>query len=529
MLQVLLIDDEPFILQGLRVLINWEEEGYEIAAALENGEEAAAFLQKNQVDLIIADIKMPGMTGIELLEKIREEKLSSAYFVILSGYNDFSYAQQAIRNNCTDYILKPVEKEGLLAILRKIARLSEDDRIDRQNHQQMETAYLARNMIALLNGKYDTMNLEYVKNHMRLSEGIRYIDIEVSEEAEEWEDGAARLLQRDLYHICQELLQEDSAHAIFDVSQNEKSFDIGLIFCSYMAAKQDMDEETWLSRFHRELEKQLQRSVCMLVGKQVQDISGISKSYGTSCILKSLVAFHAKKNIYFYEREMKMKQSGIMLCKNSLDELLGAIEQNEKIRIRKSVDNLYEELAQMGMAGDMLNLNINYLLFQLIHLATEQDDEVNQEEILQFISESTFEEGIKRGSSIHLSRFACEYADYLTQLRKNVSRGILLEIEKEVKENYAENLSLRDLSRKYYINSSYLGQIFRKKYGQSFKDYLSRYRIEEAARQLMRTDKKIGQIAEDVGYRDSDYFIRKFIEIKGCTPSKYRKNKLNAN
>ncbi|MDE6846808.1 MAG: response regulator, partial [Lachnospiraceae bacterium] len=520
MLQVLLVDDEPFILQGLRVLIDWEEEGYEIAAALENGEAAAAFLKKNRVDLIIADIKMPGMTGIELLEKIREEKLSDAYFVILSGYNDFSYAQQAIRNNCMDYILKPVEKENLLAILRKIAHLSENSRIDRQNHQKMESAYLARNIIALLNGKYDAMNLEYVKNHMRLSEGVRYIDIEITEPYEEWEDGAERLLQRNLYRICQELLQEDSAHAIFDVSYNEKSFDIGLIFCDYMAAQLDMDEKTYLNRFHRELEKQLQCSVCMLVGKQVKDIDGISKSYGTSCILKSLVAFHAKKNIYFYEEEVKVKQGGIMLCKNGLDELLGAIEQNEKIQIRKSVDNLYEEIGKMGMVGDMLNLNINYLLFQLIHLATEQDDEVNQEEILQFISESAFEEGIMRGSSVHLSRFACEYADYLAQLRKNVCRGVLLEIEKEVKEHYAENLSLRDLSKKYYINSSYLGQIFRKKYGQSFKDYLSHYRIEEAARQLMRTDKKIGQIAEDVGYKDSDYFIRKFIEIKGCTPSK---------
>lgn len=527
MLQVLLVDDEPFILQGLRVLIDWEEEGYEIAAALENGEEAAAFLEKNQVDLIIADIKMPGMTGIELLEKIREKKLSDAYFVILSGYNDFSYAQQAIRNNCTDYILKPVERENLLTILRKIADLSESSRIDRQNHQKMENAYLARNMIALLNGKYDGMNLEYVKNHMRLSEGIRYIDIEILEAYEEWEDGAARQLQRDLYRICQELLQEDSAHIIFDVSHNEKSFDIGFIFCDYMAAQLDMDEETYLERFHREVEKQLQRRVYMLVGKQVQNISNISKSYGTSCILKSLVAFHTKKDIYYYEQEVKIKQGGVMLCKNSLDELLGAIEQNEKIQIRKSVDNLYEEIGRMGMVGDLLNLNINYLLFQLIHLAAEQDNEVNQEEILQFISESTFEEGIKRGSSVHLARFACEYADYLAQLRKEVSRGVLLEIEKEVKENYAENLSLRDLSRKYFINSSYLGQIFRKKYGQSFKDYLSRYRIEEAARQLMRTDKKIGQIAEDVGYKDSDYFIRKFIEIKGCTPSKYRKSKMN--
>ncbi len=254
MLRVILVDDEPFILQGLKVLIDWEAEGYEIAAALDNGEAVIEFLKENQVDLIITDIKMPGMTGIDLIRRIRQENLSEAYFVILSGYNDFTYAQQAIRYNCVDYILKPVEKDGLLAILRKITHLSESERIDRQNHQRMESAYLARNMIALLNGKYDEMNLEYVKNHLQLSEGIRYIDIEISESYDEWEDGAARALQRDLYSACQELLQEDRSHAIFDVSYKDKSFDIGFIFCDYMAAKMDMDEEDYLNRLHRELE-----------------------------------------------------------------------------------------------------------------------------------------------------------------------------------------------------------------------------------------------------------------------------------
>lgn len=123
-----------------------------------------------------------------------------------------------------------------------------------------------------------------------------------------------------------------------------------------------------------------------------------------------------------------------------------------------------------------------------------------------------------------MRKFACEYAEYLVQLRKNVSRGILTEIENEIKEHYAENLTLRELGQKYYINSSYLGQIFRKRYGQSFKNYLNNYRIREAASQLIRTDKKVSQIAEDVGYRDLDYFISRFIEQEGCTPSRYRKS-----
>lgn len=527
MLRVLLVDDEPFILQGLQVLIDWEKEGYEIVETASNGQDALNYLKENEVDLIITDIKMPVMTGLELLETIRKENISDAYFVILSGYSDFSYAQQGIRYNCTDYILKPVEKEELISILRKVYHMSENTKIDKQNQQKMETAYLARNMISLLYGKYDEMNLDYIKEHMKLSEGVRYIDIEYVENQEEWEDGAARQLQRDLYQVCRDILKEDSEHAIYDVSHDEATYDTGFIFCDYMAENEKCSEEEYLEEFHKKLESILQRPLYMLVGKKVQNISSISKSYGTTCILKSLVAFHTKKNIYFYEDEAQVNQGGVVLCKNSVDALIASVEQNEKEEIKNSVEKLYEEMRTMCMAGDTVNLNINYLLFQLIHLAAEQDDEVNQEEILHYISESAFEEGVMRGSSEHLSRFCCEYADYLTQLRRKVSRGILQEIEKEIRENYAENLSLRELSKKYVINSSYLGQIFRKNYGQSFKDYLSNYRINEASKQLVKTDKKINQIAEEVGYKDSDYFIRKFIEIKGCTPSKYRRSKLN--
>ena len=113
MLEVLLVDDEPFILQGLQLLIDWEKEGYHISTA-SNGQEALDYIRENPVDLIIADIKMPVMTGLELLKALRTELKHDAYFVILSGYAEFGYAQEALRYECTDYILKPVEKDQLL-------------------------------------------------------------------------------------------------------------------------------------------------------------------------------------------------------------------------------------------------------------------------------------------------------------------------------------------------------------------------------------------------------------------------------
>lgn len=525
MLKVLLVDDEYFIVQGLTVLVDWKAEGYEIAATAANGKEALEYLREHKVDLVITDIAMPVMTGLELLETVKREQISDAGFVILSGYSDFSFAQQALRGGCMDYLLKPVERDDLQNLLRKYNHMSESQKLEQQNHRQFEEAYMARNIISLLYGKHDDYNLGYVKDHMRLSGGIRYIEIEFSgPEDVDAEEGEMRVRQRKLYQSCMQLLKEDKTHCIFDATQDSVSYGIGLIYCDYMAQEANCSEEEYLAQLYKNLELLVHGEIRLLAGKKVSDITLLSQSYGTACMLKSLEAFHKKKPIYFYEAEIQVRQGGIALCKDRLDVLIAAIEQNEPMEIRKGVDALFAEMQQKNMAGDSVNLNINYLLFQLVHMASELDNEANQEEILHFISASSFEEGITRGSSRHLTRFACEYADYLTQLRKNVSSGVLQEIEKEVRKNYAENLTLRDLGRKYYLNSSYLGQIFRKKYGQSFKDYLSNFRINEAAKQLLNTDKRVSQIAEDVGYKDGDYFIRKFIELKGCTPSRFRKN-----
>ncbi len=525
MLKVLLVDDEPFIVQGLSMLLDWEKEGCVIAATAQNGREALRYLRKNRVDLIIADIRMPEMTGLELLETIRREQISDAYFVILSGYSEFSYAQQAIHYSCMDYVLKPVEREVLTEIIRKAANMSATEVRRQEDKQEMERAYLARNVISLLLGKHDGMNLEYVTGHMCLSGGVRYIDIQLAEalDPEEVEDMEMRSLQRKLYQSCREFLKEDESHCILDVSSEGNIYDVGLIYCDRMAVQKGCSERGYLEKLLNYLSAALKHKPVMLVGKRVADISAISKSYGTACMLNSLQAFHDRKSIYFYENEIQVNSSGILLCKAEIDNLISAIGQNDKARIYAAVDGMYGELRRVGAMGDTINLNINYLLFQLIHAATEQDDCVNQEEILHRISESVFEEGAKRGSRIHLARFACEYAEYLAQLRKNVSRGVLALIEQEVREHFAENLTLRDLGQKYYINNVYLGQVFRKKYDQSFKDYLNHYRIEQAARLLVCTDDKIYKIAEDVGYKNTDYFINKFIAAKGCTPSKFRK------
>ena len=225
MLKVLLVDDEPFILQGIKVIIDWEKEGFEIAATAENGLEALEYLKKEKVDLIIADIRMPGMTGLELLEQIRREEISDAYFVILSGYAEFDYARRAMQNKCTEYLLKPVDRETLLKLLHKVRALSDRERQESKAHEEMEHAYFSRHLISLIHGKYDDVNLNYVKKH---NEKIRRESVMWRFRKNSrtiWKNRAIKtcgIFKESCMTAAVEFLKEDAKHCVFDVSADEK-------------------------------------------------------------------------------------------------------------------------------------------------------------------------------------------------------------------------------------------------------------------------------------------------------------------
>ena len=524
MLKVLLVDDEVFIAQGLEVLINWQEEGYEIAAVCQNGKEALEYLRKNHVDLVIADVMMPVMTGLELLETVKREKISDASFVILSGYGEFAFAQQALRYGCMDYLLKPIERDDLLAILRRSSSASRDARMG----QRYEQEYLTRRLIALLYGMGTAEDLEYVRSHMRLTPGVRYIEIELAAEAgEDGDETDMALLRSQIYTNCRQLLQEDAGHCVLELSHARRSYAMGFVYCGYMAEERGVTEALFIQQLHRQLGVSVQRELRFIVGRRVADIADIAQSYESVGTMRNLMAFRSQKPVYWYEHELQEppEEGRTVLLRRELDALIEAIERGEHRLIEERVQDLFAQMQSRGMKRRGINVNFNYLLFKLVHLASSLDSEADQEEILHLISASSVEQGFLRGSSRHLARFACEYADYLGQLQHSEPSGILRDIEREIRENYAENLTLQDLGRKYYINSSYLGQVFRKAYGQSFKNYLALHRVNEAAKLLLHTDKKVGDIAEEVGYHDVNYFIAKFIEIKGCTPSRFRKSR----
>lgn len=519
MVQILLVDDEPFIVQGLKAMIELGSGNCEVVGEAANGKEALEFLKHRDVDLIIADIQMPVMSGLELLEKIRDEKISDAYFVILSGYSDFQYAQQALRYKCMDYVLKPVKQEELERIIRQVESLNRKREEQEAREQYWEQALFAESIDAALYGEADAKTLQYLESHLPFSGNFRYVEFENREMSNEERE------YRILYEACQRVAGDMWKECfVRERSRDNGVFRVGMIFPEEMAEREQKTEQEFLQEFLKRLETEEQVFAVAFAGCRAKRLEELAETRRTAETVRSMSIFREPSSVLWYEEEQeKYHSENVVLCKEILDALIRAAEENQGDQIAQKSEELYVRMRSAGMDRQMMDMNLNYLLFGLVHLAVSQNAEVSREEVFSMVRENGFDFHAMRGNQENLEKFVREYAEYLVRIRKKSSRGVLADVEKEISERYAENLTLKEMSGKFFVNSAYLGQLFKKKHGISFKEYLNNYRIEQAAELLLRTDMKIYEIAEKVGYHDLDYFINRFISAKGCTPSRFRK------
>lgn len=530
MLNVLIVDDEPFIRQGLRVLVDWEAEGFHIIGEAADGLAALEIMKDFPVNLIIADIQMPGMGGLQLLQTIREKGMNDVHFVVLSGFQEFDYAKTAMQYGCQDYIVKPINKDELLRLLRGISAKCEQQRMNEAEEQLRDSAMLERNLLPLIVGKYDEINLSYVREHLSLSSGIRYINIELdmSDQRLNGKDEKERRgMQRKLYSGLRALFGKHSNHIIFDVNKSESCYDVGMVYCSALAQEQSMTEQQYFGWLAARAEAVVECRILIQVGSEVERIEDLSESYRSANIAKFMQDFQDNGTLCVADQqrmraELSSEAYGEM--KRRLDAVVSAIEQCSQGEIEQAVDALYRYMGESSMDHRFISMNISYILFQLIHIAVERDSNLDQQEAVNYIIENAFDKGVVRGSAAHFSRFCCEYADYLSQINSQTGCGILTQVEREIAEHYMTNISLKQLGERFFINSAYLGQLFKKHFGMSFKDYLNTVRINNSAELLIHTDLKVYEISEAVGYQSVDYFISKFVSQIGHTPTQYRKN-----
>lgn len=502
MKKVMLVEDEELILQGIRCIIDWEEISMSVVSMAHNGAEALELFQKEPVDILVTDVEMPKMNGLELIKEIRKQNPKTRC-IILSGYDDFEYARSALKLDVEEYILKPVNEELLKQAL--IHAAEHFDEIDRKKVGSIEDKlgwhrFLERKMDADETAEF-YQKLPKVEENERICPAIMKIDAGSLEK----QDGVSSILreiQKMSYKMKTVCLSPDTlflllyttqencgnTEEIFAGLQNYLESNFGVM--SFLTLAPPVQEYNKLPDYYK-------------VASRLQKYR-ILEGYG-SCITESYIKNRTTPDVVIDETLLRK-----MILKKDKDGVQHYIEDLfiNNLRSAVNVDALYQ-----------LALKLTVLL-QDIKAEYKLERSRNLQNLSEMIEQIYKADDILGLKSIFLS----EITEIITYLHTEDSQytPVVRQIMAEVQKNYKEDMNLKTLSYKYHMNASYLGKIFQKEVGCSFTQYLSNTKNKVAKDLILNTNKKINDIAKEVGYPDTSYFYRKFKQCYGVSPASLR-------
>ena len=500
MLKVMLVDDEALIIEGLKYIIEWDKLGLEVVNTASSGDEALKKFKENPVDIVVTDINMPKVTGLELLSGLKNIN-DNVKFIVLSGYDEFSYAKKAMELGVKSYLLKPVNEDELEKCLKKIV-----DDID--NGKTKDNNLVAKNskVIDFLNSKIDISEIVKLKDIMRISlDNEKYIVANIVFKGYKADEVIACIKNNIIGSL--EVVQNYDGSIILINSLDKDISEEGLIEF-YNIIKDIISED-------------LDIDVFISVGSEVSKIEDIRVSYKNSLrAKKQLLVEGYGKVIFSGDAEKEVHES--ISYNNEISEL-------NKIIIEKNTDKATVYLLDLIQDEKLTPKNIYDLSIKVIILVDEISREFN---IQSKYSTESFSSVIvdlcNEDSRENIERFLLAEIDELIKFisdNNKVFSPIVQQVVKVINDEYKDELSLKTLSVKYRINSSYLGQIFSKEVGISFSEYLNKVKNTKAKELILNTNMRINNIAREVGYTDTSYFYRKFKKYYGVCPSTLREMK----
>ncbi|MGH4125057.1 MAG: response regulator [Clostridium sp.] len=503
MYKVMLVDDEKLILQGLLSIIEWDKLGLEVTQTADNVISAIEMFEKNPVNIIITDINMPKVTGLELIKKIRsiDEQVK---FIILSGYDEFSYAKTAMEYGVENYILKPINEDELEQALIKII-----DTMNRKKEKQSRLLDKNRKLIQFINGKIDKSELDRIQQVINIGlDEKRYTvsSITIGQRDNKENSNINDIIESSTYSKCEIIRNYDGQVIIINPwSEDNTKEDI----MNYFYVIKD------------KLSQELDTDIFIGVGDLVDSIDKLKKSYSVANNLK---------------KYMLTEGSNICLCKEDISNIKDnkrsfskEIELINKLIIEKNNGELQNYIIELFDDCKLTPKNIYDLSIKILFLADKISEEFKIDDKYSKDSLSnTIVELCNENTRDNVKAFLIRELEELGSLM-NINTikytPVIQQIINSVNEKYYEELSLKTLAYQYNINSSYLGQVFTKELGVSFSEYLNSTKNMKAKELILNTNMKINDIAKAVGYSDTSYFYRKFKKYYGVCPSTLREIK----
>ena len=533
MYRILLVDDEILVRDAIRENIDWAGMDCELVGDCQNGQEAAEFVNKHPVDIVLTDICMPYMDGMELSHFLHDN-YPDIVIVIFSGFGEFEYAKKAIQYNVSEYLLKPITAMELTAVIgrmkekvdqrqkekRKLENLTKASENYRKNAQIIRSKAIE----ALVGCSQDVneslaqlknMGIELVGPNYRVAvfdidlySDMYKVDVEKRQES--------ALMAFVLYNISNEIAERESAGIAYQEGSNR--------VCILFQGVRTRDSNNKI------------RSICREIQQKVKEVIGIEVSMGIGGWvrnLEDLILSHdvaAKAIQYRYllggslllDMEEKKPNREISLY-DTLEQLTDSLKTGKKetmeLCLSRMEQEIKDELVEKSRACMYLQQIVRAVGSASESLQTEREEPLRgSETLLRNVTEqSTFQQAIGL-----VKEYAEEVFEKLSSLNSSSGQRQASLALDYIQNNYMDpNLSLNSICSYLSISTSYFSTIFKEVTGETFMEVLIRTRMDKARELLENTTLKNYEIAEKVGFSDPHYFGISFKKITGKTPTEY--------
>lgn len=522
MFKVIIVDDEYDIRQGMKHIINWEEQGFTIVGEAEDGEEALELFRKEKPSLIISDIKMPGMNGLELAQLIKEENPTTK-LIILSGYNDFTYARDGIRCGINSYLLKPVDPEELCRELANVKEILQTELTavysERQKTEWMND-YFYRKLVCGGNLNNNTLLNEYwMSFHENQYFAVLLVEIDgYGELLIDQSESDICLKRFAVRNILDEIVGEAEIGRVFEESDNR----FGILLMGDEAKLSKMSVTALTRNMVDCTEHYAGQMISIGVGDRITSVQEIPISYQKAIDALGKRFFNQKKRVFYGDEVNKSLNAWSLIWK--AQGLLEAIQHLNQRELELQLSSLFQELNHKDAPMDTIKDVLVYTLVELGRLVIEAEGDWNQMYLDRFgetdwiVSVRTYLE-----AECRLKEICLDIIYYLDRKRSKPIQSNINEIVHYIDNHYWEELNLKRLSDVFYVSSAYLGQLFMKETGQYFNDYLNSIRIKEAKKLLFNDQLSIAEISEAVGYKNTNHLYIHFKKMTSLSPGDYRK------
>jgi two-component system response regulator YesN len=478
MYSVIIIDDEPWAIKGIRNVFNWDKYGFEITGQFTSVHKAIEFINAECPDLVFTDIRMPEISGLELMRMTKEKELD-VDFVVVSGFAEFAYAQEALRYGALDYFLKPIDIDMADPLIEKLALHFSKKRSVRNNLILEALTSTDKSELNRLTPFFDRSSDDY----------FRVLVIYSNSE------------------------NKDYRHLKFFDRKQTLEIDFGSRKTLYILKSSEKSD----------LDTQLDCTVFTGLDIKAIGISSISTNYDSiaklmkeSDLAASQIFLNEEKGVFEYEPRLTV-------VKPFIDEISTIIQENKF----DEMDYIMEKGVHFFRQNHLGMGEVVYLWNQVVSvLVGTYYDELKDME-LDFLNYSELKERFENFES--LCSFLYDILIYIKQLNgQTVNEGDIntyfSQMVKYIDNHFQSRLYLKDLSAQFFINQVYCCQFFKKNLGKTFSEYVTELRVKKACELLKHTELSIEEVATKVGYVDYYYFNKVFKKQCGITPTKFRKS-----